>query len=60
MSHFKSYRDSIIIKDHVKARHIMAGDYSYYSGFYHGKPFEDCVMYLDGAEIIALLRTLIA
>lgn len=44
---FENYRKSIIIKDHVKCRHIVAGDYSYYSGYYHGKPFEDCVMYLD-------------
>ncbi len=44
---FKSYRESIIIKNHVKAKHIMVGDYSYYSGYYHGRSFEDCVMYLD-------------
>ena len=44
---FKNYRESIIIKDHVKSRHIIAGDHSYYSGSYHGKPFEECVMYLD-------------
>ena len=31
---FNSYRESIIIKDHVKAKHIIAGDYSYYSGYY--------------------------
>ena len=46
-SPFKSYRDSIIIKDHVKSRHIIAGDHSYYAGYYHGKSFDDCVMYLD-------------
>jgi chloramphenicol O-acetyltransferase type B len=50
MTLFSSYRESIIIKDHVKAKHIVAGDYSYYSGYYHGKPFEDCVMYLDEAD----------
>lgn len=44
---FKNYRDSIIIKDHIKSKYIIAGDYSYYSGYYHGKSFEDCVMYLD-------------
>jgi chloramphenicol O-acetyltransferase type B len=44
---FKSYRDSIIIKDNVKAKHIIVGEYSYYSGYYHGHSFEDCVMYLD-------------
>ena len=29
---FNSYRESIIIKDHVKAKHIIAGDHSYYLG----------------------------
>ncbi len=50
MNPFKSYRDSIIIKDHITAKHIIAGDYSYYSGYYHGKDFADCVMYLDAAD----------
>ena len=50
MTIFKSYRDSIIIKDHIKAKHIIVGDYSYYSGYYHGRPFEDSVMYLDEAD----------
>lgn len=47
MTLFKNYRESIIIKDHVKCRHIIAGDYSYYSGYYHGHSFDECVMYLD-------------
>ena len=47
MNIFKSYRSSITIKDHIKSRHIIVGDYSYYAGYYHGKSFEDCVMYLD-------------
>ncbi|AZL15940.1 CatB-related O-acetyltransferase [Rickettsiales endosymbiont of Stachyamoeba lipophora] len=47
MNPFNSYRESIIIKDHIKCEHIIVGDYTYYSGYYHGKPFEDCVMYLD-------------
>jgi chloramphenicol O-acetyltransferase type B len=47
MDLFKSYRDSVIIKDSLKCRHISVGDYSYYSGYYHGKSFEECVMYLD-------------
>lgn len=47
MTLFKSYRDSIIIKDHVKSKNVIVGDYSYYSGYYHGQPFDDCVMYLD-------------
>lgn len=47
INHFKSYRDSVNIKDHTKCRHIIVGDYSYYAGYYHGRNFEDCVMYLD-------------
>ena len=47
MKLFNTYRDSITIKDHVKCRHIIAGDYSYYSGYYHGHSFDECVMYLD-------------
>lgn len=47
---FKSYRDSIIIKDHVTSPHIKAGEHSYYAGYYHGKPFEECVLYLDEAD----------
>lgn len=50
MELFKSYRSAVIIKDHLKAKHIIAGDYSYYAGYYHGTPFEDCVMYLDEAD----------
>jgi chloramphenicol O-acetyltransferase type B len=47
MNIFKSYRDSIFIKDHLTCNHIIVGDYSYYSGYYHGHSFENCVMYLD-------------
>lgn len=50
MKLFNSYRESLIIKDHLKCRHIIAGDYSYYSGFYHGHSFEECVMYLDALD----------
>lgn len=49
-NNFKNYRDSIIIKDHVKVRHVVVGEYSYYSGYYHGKSFDDCVMYLDSDD----------
>ena len=52
MNPFKSYRNSIIIKDHIRTKHITAGDYSYYSGYYYEKPFEDCVMYLDEGDNI--------
>ena len=47
MKLFNSYRESVIIKEYVKCHHIIAGDYSYYSGYYHGHSFDDCVMYLD-------------
>ena len=50
MALFNSYRESIIIKDHVKSKHVIAGEHSYYSGYYHGKPFEECVMYLDKVD----------
>ncbi|MDR1334946.1 MAG: hypothetical protein LBJ19_01565 [Holosporaceae bacterium] len=50
MSHFKTYRDSIFIKDHLTCEHIIAEDYSYYSGYYHRHSFEDCVMYLDAED----------
>jgi chloramphenicol O-acetyltransferase type B len=50
MSIFKTYRNSIFIKDHLTCKHIIAGDYSYYSGYYHGHSFEDCVMYLDAED----------
>jgi chloramphenicol O-acetyltransferase type B len=50
MNLFKTYRNSIFIKDHITCKHIIAGDYSYYSGYYHGHSFEDCVMYLDAED----------
>jgi chloramphenicol O-acetyltransferase type B len=53
MTIFKSYRDSITIKDHVKSKHVKVGDYSYYAGYYHGHSFDDCVMYVDEDDNIA-------
>ena len=47
MNPFKHYRESVIIKDNLKCKHIKAGEGSYYAGYYHGKKFEECVMYLD-------------
>jgi chloramphenicol O-acetyltransferase type B len=46
----KSYRESIRIKDHVKAKHVIVGDYSYYAGYYHNQSFDDCVLYLDAED----------
>ncbi|MCR3983854.1 hypothetical protein NUK49_09630 [Aeromonas caviae] len=51
---FGSWLESQVIRDHLTNPNIEAGEYSYYSGYYHGKPFEDhCVRYLlgDGAVI---------
>lgn len=47
---FKDYRDSYIINQHVKNPNIIAGDYSYYAGYHHGKEFDECVWYMDGKE----------
>lgn len=47
MKDIKSYRNSIVINQHLKSKHIIVGDYSYYAGYYHNKSFDDCVMYLD-------------
>lgn len=47
MNPFKHYRESVTINDTLKCRHITAGEGSYYAGYYHGKSFEECVMYLD-------------
>lgn len=35
-----------IIAEHNSNPNIIAGRYSYYSGYYHGHPFEDCARYL--------------
>jgi len=47
---FKDYRDSCFICERVKNPNIVAGKYSYYSGYYHGKHFDECVWYMDGTE----------
>ncbi|MBP4042155.1 CatB-related O-acetyltransferase [Aeromonas sp. SrichE-2G] len=46
---FGSWLESQVIRDNLTNPNIEAGEYSYYSGYYHGKPFEDhCVRYLLG------------
>lgn len=35
-----------IIRDQIKNPNIIAGKYSYYSGYYHGHSFDDCARYL--------------
>lgn len=45
---FDSWKDTYMIKDHITNKNIEVGEYSYYSGFYHGRHFEEhCVRYLD-------------
>lgn len=44
---FEGWTDSYFIKNNVESKNIIVGDYSYYSGYYHDKKFEDiCVRYL--------------
>ncbi|MCL1676801.1 type B chloramphenicol O-acetyltransferase [Elizabethkingia meningoseptica] len=35
-----------IINEHIQNPNIIAGKYSYYSGYYHGHSFDDCARYL--------------
>lgn len=44
---FESPFKGIPLKDQVKNPNIIVGEYSYYSGYYHGVPFDECVHYLD-------------
>lgn len=45
---FKSWKDSYEINKRISNKNLIVGDYSYYSGFYHGRDFEEhCVRYLD-------------
>lgn len=43
---FESPFKGKIIKDHIQNSNIIAGKYSYYSGYYHGHSFDDCARYL--------------
>lgn len=52
MNAFDTWLKGQVIKDHVTNTNIEVGDYSYYSGFYHGKTFEDqSVRYLMGDSV---------
>jgi chloramphenicol O-acetyltransferase type B len=45
---FETYRHSIIVGGRpLKSNRIVVGEFSYYSGYYHGHAFEDCVLYMD-------------
>ncbi|WP_063658750.1 CatB-related O-acetyltransferase [Aliivibrio fischeri] len=49
MEAFNSWLEGQNLKEQVKNPNIEVGDYSYYSGFYHSKTFEDqAVRYLLG------------
>ena len=43
---FESPFKGKIIKDHITNPNILVGKYSYYSGYYHGHPFDECARYL--------------
>ncbi|MED5503388.1 MAG: CatB-related O-acetyltransferase [Pseudomonadota bacterium] len=52
MNAFDTWLKGQVIKEHVTNPNIEVGDYSYYSGFYHGKTFEDqSVRYLMGDSV---------
>ncbi|MGR5132369.1 CatB-related O-acetyltransferase [Vibrio alfacsensis] len=52
MSVFHSWLEGQVIKDNVSNPNIIVGEHSYYSGFYHGKTFEDhAVRYLLGDNV---------
>lgn len=46
MNFFENPFKGKIIKDHITNPNIVAGNYSYYSGYYHGHSFDDCARYL--------------
>jgi chloramphenicol O-acetyltransferase type B len=49
MNPFPNWLQGQVIKDTITNPNIQVGDHSYYSGFYHGKNFEECaVRYLLG------------
>ncbi len=52
MSVFDTWLKGQVIKDHITNPNIIVGDYSYYSGFYHQKSFEEqAVRYLLGDPV---------
>ena len=49
MKKIRSWMDSHYLKDRISNPNIEVGDFTYYSGYYHEKEFEDhCVRYLLG------------
>lgn len=48
---FQNWMDTSILKDNITNKNIQVGDFTYYSGYYHAKHFEDyCVRYLSSDE----------
>lgn len=48
---FPHWSQGYVLKEHVTNPNIEVGDYSYYSGYYHDRHFEDiCVRYLSPEE----------
>lgn len=46
MNYFDSPFVGKPLKDQITNPNIIAGEYSYYSGYYHGHSFDECVRYL--------------
>lgn len=46
-SWFESPFKGIPLKEQVTNPNILVGDFSYYSGYYHGHSFDDCARYLS-------------
>jgi len=45
---FEHWSRGYVLKDHIRNPNIQVGDYTYYSGYYHARHFEDlCVRYLS-------------
>ena len=45
-NYFESPFQGKLLKEQVTNPNIIVGDYSYYSGYYHGHSFDDCARYL--------------
>ncbi|OWA36288.1 acetyltransferase [Saccharibacillus sp. O16] len=48
---FEHWTKSHVLKDQIRNPNIQVGDYTYYSGYYHARHFEEvCVRYLSPEE----------
>ncbi|WAS99261.1 type B chloramphenicol O-acetyltransferase [Nannocystis punicea] len=57
MNYFESPFKGKLLTDQVTNPNIVAGRFSYYSGYYHGHSFDDCALYLmpDRADVDKLI-----